>query len=63
MAVDIAGPGDLRDFAKRKLDEAIARPLSAAEDARERGAISALDAKLAALPRSCPVRRDHSVAR
>jgi hypothetical protein len=61
MAVDIAGPGGLRDIAQQRLDAAVARPRTAADEAHERETIAALDAKLAALPRSCPVRRDHTV--
>jgi tetratricopeptide (TPR) repeat protein len=60
-AMDVAPAGQIRDAAKRAFDAAVARPRTVADEAREREAIAALDAKLAALPRSCPVRRDHTV--
>jgi hypothetical protein len=62
-AVETASPGPLRAEAERRLAASLARPRTAEDDARERTTTAALDAKLAALPRSCPVRRDHSLAK
>jgi hypothetical protein len=61
MSVEIAGPGPVGDAARQRLAAAVARPITADDDARERTAIERLDAKLAAHPRWCPVRRDYSI--
>jgi tetratricopeptide (TPR) repeat protein len=60
-AIDSAPPGPLQEDAKRRLDALRALRLMAEDEARERTDVAALDARLAAFPRSCPVRRDHSV--
>jgi len=60
-AAEAAGPGRVGDEARRMFDRALARPLTAEDAEHERVATAELDAKLAALPRSCPVRKDYSI--
>jgi hypothetical protein len=60
-ALDSAPPGPQRDEARRRLDALRARTEMAEDQARERADVAELDARLAAYPRSCPVRRDHSI--
>src|SRR6185369_15544848 len=60
-AVESAPPGPLLDEARAALAAIRERTLTAEEGAHERAVGEELDERLDAYPRSCPVRRDHSL--
>jgi tetratricopeptide (TPR) repeat protein len=61
IAVDASPEGALRDEARQKLAALKARGRAPGEAEVERVKLAALEERLAAYPRSCPVRRDHSI--